>query len=45
MVALIAEFRDHLPPASNKYHKALTSIILSLNSYIHYNSEQETHWI
>lgn len=40
MVSLIAAFRDHLPPISSKYHKALTSIIMSLNTFINY---EETH--
>ena len=40
MVSLLSEFRDTLPPISQKYHKALTSIILSLNTYINY---EETH--
>lgn len=40
MVSLLADFRDRLPPISTRYCSALTSIILSLNTYINY---EETH--
>ncbi len=44
MVSLIASFRETLPPRSQKYHKALTSIIISLNSYINYEEGNIGLW-
>ena len=44
MVSLIADFREKLPPISQKYHKALTSIIISLNSYINYEEGNIGLW-
>ena len=44
MVSLITSFRETLPPRSQKYHKALTSIIISLNSYINYEEGNIGLW-
>ena len=44
MVSLFCEYRDSLPPSSNRYHKALQSIILALNTYIRYDEHHIGIW-
>lgn len=44
IVSLLVEFRDKLPPASLTYSKALTSIIVSLNTYMRYESNHIGIW-
>ena len=44
IVALFCEYRDSLPPNSHRYHKALQSIIMSLNTYIGYEEKHIGIW-
>ena len=44
MVSLFCEYRDSLPPSSNRYHKALQTIIIALNTYIRYDENHIGIW-
>ena len=44
MVTLFCEHRDSLPPRSDRYHKALQSIILALNTYLRYDENHIGVW-
>ncbi len=44
MVSLFCDYRDALPPNSNRYHKALQAIILELNIYIRYAENHVGVW-
>ena len=44
MVSLFIDFRDSLPSSSDRYNKALQSIILSLNTYLRYDENHLGIW-